>query len=1072
MSSELKSRIISIFDFFYNDNNIDEYDIGKIIPEKITLDHIKINNKETSKIILDEIKLGKFRLNKYKNNILRLIRYHESFPVLVKISTYKNDKEITDLESKPNRDSFFSFLLSEKVLERKINLVELPIINIDAKLSELKDIITGYPEIEEYEEKIGDKNISETLSVRIRERYFKSKTLLEHLENNKCDLKDILFQICLTLEQIKHYYPKFKHNNLDLSNINIYYKKDKGEMKTYYVGNEGYNYESPGFELKIGNFEDASLGEIIKSKEKRSDLEILSKNILESKLFSKIICNNESLEIIKKISGKSNSMDSVEPISPKKIMKTLIKDSRKITVSKENKSSSQDYYLGKKNSLKIKGKISKDFGNVDFMDKKIKRKYKKSSQKGGAIFKPSTRNLPNNPHLSNDARVSFKKLQNDKPMPREPPVLAEQKVYQPTAPAPRAPNPNMYPPLHIPVKQPQYNMTVPYQYEINKMPIQNIYNISLADPRGDHSTLARVYEDMVPGKEYGLSSNNIRERIDSSNYIKSIMVNMRDGNDVSLTGGEGSLLEHMMLSDINPYHYRTPYDDLPADDFLLYTSAYPVRYDNEKSRLKLSKSSQGLNLRMYGLSNEELASKYSGHASSSASQHGPWQDLEYYNRINEIVKTNKLSPNFVMMHFWVFDKESRIKYSEIKNLKNNKLIFDKKITQISEKQQSYRRILNDRLRDLLGDVKKLDQYKDLKLEEWIKNKVNLGPDKIEENKRTFAKLLDLDYDHPIVKNKLDEFLKLLKQSELDKMMEDSQVSLGIITESPTSTFTKWASPVYTGSGSLRTMSQTGYHDYKVYESILFQYIHALAVMQEKGIALGNFNPLYNLFVKDIYADDRDTKHWRYVVDGIDYYVPNYGYVAMIDSFYGGPLKAAETREKKVFLKSSGDNTFEKVYEHFKNIIDVNFYKTEWRSNGAHPVPTEFIELLDKLNRITSTNVKEYLKVFTNLLNNRIGEKVTNTEMNNIDLTRFPGDLKTGSIVARRDDSDYKWCLVKGKSEKSGVITQYLVQTEKSRDAIPVFSSQLFVSNDTIEPKVLNGVKYDSYNMIEKYVLGN
>lgn len=1070
MSEELKSRIISIFDFYYNNSGIDNYEIGRIIPEKITLDHIKITDKDSSKKILNEIKLGKFRLNKYKNNILRLIRYHESFPVLLKISSYKNNNEINDLTSKPNRDSFFSFLLSEKVLDRKINLVELPLVNIDAKLSDLKDLITGYPEIEEYEEKIASKKISETMSVRVRERYFKSKTLLEHLENEKCSLRDILFQICLTLEQIKHYYPKFKHNDLDLSNINIYYKKNKGEVISYYVGNESYNYESPGFELKIGNFESASLDPIIASKERRSDLKILSENILNSKLFKKIDCDNESLEIIKKISGKSNSMDSVEPISPKKIMKTLIKDSRTITVSKENKSSAQDYYLGKKNSLKIKGKISKDFGNIDFMDKKIKRKYKKRSQKGGAVFKPSTRPVSNNPHLSNDERLSFKKSMNDKPKPREPPVLAEQKVYQPTAPPARAPNPNMYPPLHIPVNQPQYNMTVPYQYEINKMPIQNIYNLSLADPRGNHSILHRVYEDMVPGKEYGLSSNNVRERIDSSNYIKSIMVNMRDGNDVSLSGGEGSLLEHMMLNEINPYHYRTPYDDLPADDFLLYTSAYPVRYDNDKSKLILSKSSQGLNIRMYGLSNEELASKYTGHASSKPLDHGPWQDLEYYNKVNEILKTKKMSQNFAMMHFWVFDKETRIKYDEIKNLKNGKLIFDKKITQLSEKQESYRKIINDRLYDLLADPKKVEQYKELKLEEWIKNKVNLSAEQMEENKMRFASLLDLDYGNKLVKDKLDQFMELVKQSQVDKMMEDSKVSLGIITESPTSTFVRWASPVYKGQGTLRTMSQTGYHDWKVYESMLFQYIHALAVMQEEGIALGNFNPLYNLFVKDIYADDRDTKHWRYVVDGLEYFVPNYGFVAMIDSFYGGPLKASETREGKLYLRSEGDNTNSKVMEHLRKIIDINFYKGDWRSNGAHPVPSEFILLLNKLNDIRSSDVKDYLKVFTNLLNNRIGDKVTVTEMNNIDTTRFPSNLSRGSLVARRDGSDYKWCLVLDKSSSSGVITKYLVQTELNKEE-EVFSSQLFVTNDNIEPKTINGVKYDNYNMIEKYVLG-
>jgi hypothetical protein len=299
------------------------------------------------------------------------------------------------------------------------------------------------------------------------------------------------------------------------------------------------------------------------------------------------------------------------------------------------------------------------------------------------------------------------------------------------------------------------------------------------------------------------------------------------------------------------------------------------------------------------------------------------------------------------------------------------------------------------------------------------------------------------------------------------MLEDSQVSLGIITESPTSTFTRWASPVYTGQGSLRTMNQTGYHDYKVYESMLFQYIHALAVMQQEGLAIGNFNPLYNLFVKDIFADDRDTKHWRYNVDGVDYFVPNYGYIALIDSFYGGPLKETEEQEKIVFL---GDEARKKVKEHLMKIIDPNFYKTEWRSKGAHPVPQEFLDLLERLNKVNTDNVKDYLKVFRNLLNNRVGEKVTRTEMENIDVTRFPGNLSVGSLVARRyNGNEYKWCLVLGK-EEGEIITKYKVQCNLSEEPEEIFSSQLFVTNSSIEPRMLDGVKYDNYNMIERYSL--
>ena len=1056
-NNEIKNRIFTLFEYNYNLNDEirNEYEIGIIDPKKIGLEHIKINESLKERV-LDELKLGKFRLNKYKDNIIRLIRYHESFPTLVKISPYKNDKEIGDLSSGPNRDSFFSFLFSEKVLDNKINLVELPIINLDVEYSKLKDIIKGYPEIENFEDLLGEKKISKTVSVRIRERFFKSKSLLEHLETDKCSLKDILFQIALTLGQIQHYYPKFKHNNLDLSQINIYYKRDKGSIKTYNIGNEIYNYESPGFELKIGSFENSSLDPIIKNNSKnKNDLVMLAKNILDSKVFNKIKCDNKSLELIKKISNKNNSMDSVEPISPQKILNSVmdksLKNSRKI---KNDNINSHDYYLGKK-SIKVKGKLSKEFGKVDFIDKKLTRKFKGTKkQKGGASFKPSTKNDPNNPRLSNDQRMSHKKYREDQPRPREPAVLAEQKVYQQSQAPAKKQNPLMYPPVFVPTNHPTYNMSVPYQpwnYEINKFPIQNVYNVSLADPRGDHSRLARIYENMTPGKEFGLSSTSLAERDNSSSYISSIMVNQRNGMDLSLTGGEGSLLEHIKLMEIHPYYYdNNPYDTMP-DDFLLYTSAYPIRYDSERERIRLAKNSVGLNMRMYSLTIEALRS-HAKKGLSGSLDHKPWKELEYYRKIDEIIKERK-SPNFVKMHFWVLDRDSRIDYKKIKEIKSKKLILDQKIQQAASVESHFTAIIRDRIKNILVNDAAWELFNRLEIEKFIRNAIQNGSN-TDDVKESIMGLLKLEKENEDHKRQVKELIDVLRNETEKTLSEDSKVTLGIITESPTSTFIQWATPTYEGNGSLKKMSQTGFHDYKEYEALLFQYIHAFSILQEKNIGFDNFDPAFNLYVNDIYHDDRDTKHWRYVVDDVEYFVPNYGYVGLIDSYCNIKL----------------NSTPDEIFAYFKKIIDPNFYNGDWRVKHAHKVPKEFLDLLDRLNRLDSQNIKDYLKEFRNLLNNRIGVKVTNNEIGNIDLTRFPSNLKNGTLVAIRDENSYKWAVVLDKTtSEDNIIQKYTVQTdreEKPEENVP--SARLFVSNENVEPRNVDGVKYDNFNMIERY----
>ena len=45
---------------------------------------------------------------------------------------------------------------------------------------------------------------------------------------------------------------------------------------------------------------------------------------------------------------------------------------------------------------------------------------------------------------------------------------------------------------------------------------------------------------------------------------------------------------------------ETPYRDLPTD-FMLYSAAYPIKYNADTSKLEISKFATGLNLRIYNL---------------------------------------------------------------------------------------------------------------------------------------------------------------------------------------------------------------------------------------------------------------------------------------------------------------------------------------------------------------------------------------------------------------------------------------------------------------------------------------
>ena len=105
-------------------------------------------------------------------------------------------------------------------------------------------------------------------------------------------------------------------------------------------------------------------------------------------------------------------------------------------------------------------------------------------QGGGEIVKAPYRREKNSPYISNDERNVYNKKKKEQPPPREPPVLLEQKIYEPGG-GKSKPQTQMYPPAYVPLPITYYpypNPMYPYEYKPNKIPVQKVYNVSLANP--------------------------------------------------------------------------------------------------------------------------------------------------------------------------------------------------------------------------------------------------------------------------------------------------------------------------------------------------------------------------------------------------------------------------------------------------------------------------------------------------------------------------------------------------------------------------------------------------------------
>ena len=55
------------------------------------------------------------------------------------------------------------------------------------------------------------------------------------------------------------------------------------------------------------------------------------------------------------------------------------------------------------------------------------------------------------------------------------------------------------------------------------------------------------------------------------------------------------------------------------------------------------------------------------------------------------------------------------------------------------------------------------------------------------------------------------------------------------------------------------------------------------VLYKEGICFENFSLENNVYIKDLKVNSENRDHWVYNLNGLDYYVPNYGYLVVFDS---------------------------------------------------------------------------------------------------------------------------------------------------------------------------------------------
>ena len=621
------------------------------------------------------------------------------------------------------------------------------------------------------------------------------------------------------------------------------------------------------------------------------------------------------------------------------------------------------------------------------------------------------------PFVTNERREINRQRYDENPI-REPAVLLEQKIYDTSQ---KQPPKSQFPQPFVPLYDNTSGMIsnlLPYNNIANQPPIQKVYNVTLANPLGNYTTLNRVNEDILPGDPRAFTALTTYERLQLINYLRNTIINKTDGEEMNITGGDNSLLSYLKVLDLNPYNRGNPITKL-AKDFILYRAAYPIRLDEKTKMVALAKNTMGMNVRMYKLSVGALQGD-TINQSINKYDFDVWREIDYYYWVKSELLNKKIAPNFIAPILYKVDTKSNIDWERLEKIKlNNKSTIN--------------------FNDMVKKEKKIND----------KLIYSFGP-------RAIVKADD------VVEKGAD-------------LTNDSKKTLILLTEAPTTGILKWASSDYEAFGTKRVMVATGYHSDNVWKSILFQMVYIFSVLQENKFYIPNISLERNFFIKDIFSDSNAMGSWIYRIKNVDYYIPNYGYILQFDSSYGDPTDEEKPKnEHKIFSSMFGDNTNKintDILEQFKSFMVVSNFMSAVSNNAK--ISESTFELIKKIRDSTVTNISDvFSELFIDFVHNRVGTLLLKSEKENINNMTRPNFNKGKLMVCETRNQEYKWVVCVGdavSSFKKRIITK---NDNNNNIIIEVFNSSLFgyPESERILPDSSKQFKYDDNHIYETYIL--
>ena len=576
------------------------------------------------------------------------------------------------------------------------------------------------------------------------------------------------------------------------------------------------------------------------------------------------------------------------------------------------------------------------------------------------------------------------------------------------------------------------------------------YHINLGGPSGDHVTASMVYEDVLPPVDVYSSYKTLKERNSLCEYVRGTFIKSDEGELVDFSGGPNSLNSRLKLIELNPFNTNiyssNPYKGLPDDkSFLIYKSCYPIVYDKESSMVQCNKYSTGINVRAYKLNITEFIVKY-------------------------------------------FDSCSKM--TDLKLNQNVKYVIDKLKNEYDEK--------NKDVIDNLNPIK-YDVWREIIYYSWIRNKINY---------QNICPNFVSSYCYFINKNANISFEKNGLRIDLDKKpisellsKEFTNCIMILLTESPNQNIYQWGSNTYIKERGILKMTHSGFKQESHWNSIIAQMLIIFYVMDKYCFTIRDMEINSNFYTKDLNVFGDNKQFWQYTIANIDYFIPNFGHLVMMDHNYK-ELKGTNIGKNRIMMKNEfEDNENEIKIEIIENAIKCfnpsNFGEL-FKGNGGVGLPNNIGNLFNNIYKdideykksifddkkdIDKKDVKDNFwielirKYLINYIHNRVGTQIRDTEVNYIRINDpRPRPYKAGELVVWEEKYEsYKILLfiknIQGSTTECECVSKNITTGDYeiiniSRDLLYHYSEFETIKQDSKLGEPIIGYDY----ILERYIL--